>query len=183
MWCRNGAALYVVATADQAPRRTRSSDRAERLRAHIVESDRINLDVDAAIRRIVRCEPEGEGRIARTPPIGGADWALERECYEISGLHCIGKPDLIGRYILLDLINIAQRVRGKRQLLDRSEFDRQIDYARAVDEGGRVAQVHAIFIREPAFGAAAGGGPDHARMQDRVAVDSRQRNGGRFSRH
>src|SRR3954470_22633557 len=66
------------------------ADRAERLRPHVVESDRINLHSDAAVRRIVRCEPEGEGRIARTPPIGGADWALERECYEISGLHCIG---------------------------------------------------------------------------------------------
>src|SRR3954453_13549055 len=157
MWCRNGAALYVVTTADQAPLRTRSSDRAERLRAHIVESDRINLDVDAAIRRIARCEPEGEGRIARTPPIGGADWALESECHEISGLHCIGKPDLIGRYILLDLINIAQRVGGVGQLLDRPEFDRQIGNARDIDERRRVAQINAIFIGEPALGAAAGG--------------------------
>src|SRR3954449_1192596 len=115
MWCRNGAALYVVTTADQAPLRTRSSDRAERLRAHIVESDRINLDVDAAIRRIARCEPEGEGRIAWRGIGGRADRPLERECHELSGLCRAGKPDLIGGHTLLDLIDIAQGVGGVRQ--------------------------------------------------------------------
>ena len=157
------------------PDRLALADRTERLHPHVLESGCINQHGDGAIRRIARCEPEGEGGIAGDPLVACTDWPLERECHEIPGLIGAGKPDLIGRYALLDRIDIAQRdargTGGIGQLLDRSEFDRQIGNAGAIDERRRLAQIDAILIGEPALGAAAGRGPDNAGLQDRLAVD------------